>query len=161
MGHRVGVESCFTGGIRYIFCFCNLDINTEKRVLEWRGRIVLLLYNVELLYLLRLVINEWLSVAADKGSRSRKLKHDVIEAINDLIQDIATCHEQIAEQAVEHIHQKYVLVSYSMFRIKCFGLSSLSSHFNFYIWRKWPIFFGLELRDPIQRVYYFQCFVDG
>lgn len=45
--------------------------------------------------------------AADKSSRSRKLKHDVIEAVNELIQDIATCHEQIAEQAVEHIHQKY------------------------------------------------------
>lgn len=44
--------------------------------------------------------------AADKSSRSRKLKHDVIEAVNELIQDIATCHEQIAEQAVEHIHQK-------------------------------------------------------
>jgi translation initiation factor eIF-2B subunit beta len=34
------------------------------------------------------------------------LKHDVIEAVNELIQDINTCHEQIAEQAVEHIHQK-------------------------------------------------------
>ncbi|KAK9266786.1 hypothetical protein L1049_012517 [Liquidambar formosana] len=46
------------------------------------------------------------SKSADKSSRSRKLKHDVIEAVNELIQDIATCHEQIAEQAVEHIHQK-------------------------------------------------------
>lgn len=45
--------------------------------------------------------------AADKSSRSRKLKHDVIEAVNELIQDINTCHDQIAEQAVEHIHQKY------------------------------------------------------
>lgn len=44
--------------------------------------------------------------AADKSSRSRKLKHDVIEAVNELIEDICTCHEQIAEQAVEHIHQK-------------------------------------------------------
>jgi translation initiation factor 2B subunit (eIF-2B alpha/beta/delta family) len=44
--------------------------------------------------------------AVDKGSRGRKLKHDVIEAVNDLIQDISTCYEQIAEQAVEHIHQK-------------------------------------------------------
>lgn len=50
-------------------------------------------------------------LAADKSSRSRKLKHDVIEAVNELIQDITTCHEQIAEQAIEHIHQKYVLVS--------------------------------------------------
>ncbi|MBA0808789.1 hypothetical protein Gohar_024500, partial [Gossypium harknessii] len=44
-------------------------------------------------------------LAADKSSRSRKLKHDVIEAVNELIQDISTCHELIAEQAVEHIHQ--------------------------------------------------------
>ena len=51
--------------------------------------------------------NKFLLTAADKSSRSRKLKHDVIEAVNELIQDIATCHEQIAEQAVEHIHQKY------------------------------------------------------
>ncbi|KMS95421.1 hypothetical protein BVRB_008390 [Beta vulgaris subsp. vulgaris] len=51
------------------------------------------------------------SKSADKGSRSRKLKHDVIEAINDLIQDIATCHEQIAEQAVEHIHQNEVILT--------------------------------------------------
>lgn len=49
--------------------------------------------------------------AADKSSRSRKLKHDVIEAVNELIQDIGTCHDQIAEQAVEHIHQKYVIFS--------------------------------------------------
>ncbi|XP_050946273.1 uncharacterized protein LOC103503289 isoform X2 [Cucumis melo] len=51
--------------------------------------------------------SEGKSKSADKSSRSRKLKHDVIEAVNELIQDIATCHEQIAEQAVEHIHQKY------------------------------------------------------
>lgn len=64
--------------------------------------------------------------AADKSSRSRKLKHDVIEAVNELIQDIGTCHEQIAEQAVEHIHQKYVLppsFDYSFF------LSNIESFF--------------------------------
>lgn len=44
--------------------------------------------------------------AADKSSKTRKLKHNVIEAINELLLDIDTCHEQIAEQAVEHIHQK-------------------------------------------------------
>lgn len=46
--------------------------------------------------------------ATDKNSRSRKLKHNIIETVNELIQDINTCHEQIAEQAVEHIHQKYL-----------------------------------------------------
>lgn len=48
------------------------------------------------------------SAAIEKGSRVRKLKHDVIEAVNELIQDISTCYEQIAEQAVEHIHHKFV-----------------------------------------------------
>ncbi|XP_047174153.1 translation initiation factor eIF-2B subunit beta-like [Vigna umbellata] len=48
------------------------------------------------------------SRSVEKGTRGRKLKHDVIEAVNELIQDITSCHEQIAEQAVEHIHQKFV-----------------------------------------------------
>ncbi|KAM7472630.1 hypothetical protein LguiA_010813 [Lonicera macranthoides] len=51
------------------------------------------------------------SKSADKNSRSRKLKHNVIEAVNELIQDIVTCHEQIAEQAVEHIHQNEVILT--------------------------------------------------
>ncbi|CAM8966741.1 unnamed protein product [Rhodiola kirilowii] len=49
--------------------------------------------------------------SADKSVRSRKLKHDVIEAVNELIQDIATCHELIAEQAVEHIHHNEVILT--------------------------------------------------
>lgn len=54
-----------------------------------------------------LIVDKLFSLAAaDKSSRTRKLKHDVIEAVNELIQDITTCHEQIAEQAVEHIHHK-------------------------------------------------------
>lgn len=44
--------------------------------------------------------------AGDKSARSGKLKHEVIKAVNVLIEDIDTCHEQIAEQAVEHIHHK-------------------------------------------------------
>ncbi|KAK4271154.1 hypothetical protein QN277_019889 [Acacia crassicarpa] len=55
--------------------------------------------------------SEGKSRSADKGSRGRKLKHDVIEAVNDLIQDISTCHEQIAEQAVEHIHHNEVILT--------------------------------------------------
>ena len=47
----------------------------------------------------------------DRSSRSKELKRAIIEAINDLIIDIDTCHETISEQAVEHIHQKYVLLS--------------------------------------------------
>ncbi|KAI3821343.1 hypothetical protein L1987_08909 [Smallanthus sonchifolius] len=49
--------------------------------------------------------------STDKNSRSRKLKHTVIETVNELIQDIATCHEQIAEQAVEHIHHNEVILT--------------------------------------------------
>ncbi|CAH1439644.1 unnamed protein product [Lactuca virosa] len=49
--------------------------------------------------------------STDKNSRSRKLKHNVIETVNDLIQDIATCHEEIAEQAVEHIHHNEVILT--------------------------------------------------
>lgn len=55
--------------------------------------------------------SEGKSKSADRSSRSRKLKHDVIEAVNELILDITTCHEQIAEQAVEHIHQNEVILT--------------------------------------------------
>uniref|UniRef100_A0A452Y9J6 Translation initiation factor eIF2B subunit beta n=1 Tax=Aegilops tauschii subsp. strangulata TaxID=200361 RepID=A0A452Y9J6_AEGTS len=40
----------------------------------------------------------------DKSLKTRKLKHDVIAAIGDLIEEIDTCYDQISEQAVEHIH---------------------------------------------------------
>ncbi|KAF8043043.1 hypothetical protein BT93_A1400 [Corymbia citriodora subsp. variegata] len=55
--------------------------------------------------------SEGKSKSADKSSRSRRLKHDVIEAVNELIEDISTSHEQIAEQAVEHIHQNEVILT--------------------------------------------------
>ncbi|PIA48184.1 hypothetical protein AQUCO_01400631v1 [Aquilegia coerulea] len=48
---------------------------------------------------------------SDKSLRIRKLKHDVIEAVNQLLQEIDTCHELIAEQAVEHIHQNEVILT--------------------------------------------------
>ncbi|KAG0469895.1 hypothetical protein HPP92_015980 [Vanilla planifolia] len=51
------------------------------------------------------------SKSAERSSRSKKLKHDVIEAINELIQDIDTCHEQISEQAVGLIHQNEVILT--------------------------------------------------
>ncbi|ESQ34270.1 hypothetical protein EUTSA_v10007798mg [Eutrema salsugineum] len=51
------------------------------------------------------------SKSADKSSITRKLKHDVIEEVNQLIQEIAGCHEQIAEQAIEHIHQNEVILT--------------------------------------------------
>ncbi|KAF2913421.1 translation initiation factor eIF-2B subunit beta isoform X1 [Oryza sativa Japonica Group] len=49
--------------------------------------------------------------AGDKSSKSRKLKHDVIAAIGDLIDEIDTCYDQISEQAVEHIHQNEVILT--------------------------------------------------
>ncbi|KAL2461143.1 NagB/RpiA/CoA transferase-like superfamily protein [Abeliophyllum distichum] len=55
--------------------------------------------------------SEGKSKSADKNSMTRKLKHNVIEAVNELIQDISTCHELIAEQAVEHIHQNEVILT--------------------------------------------------
>ncbi|KAF6142200.1 hypothetical protein GIB67_037118 [Kingdonia uniflora] len=55
--------------------------------------------------------SEGKSKSIDKSSGIRKLKHDVIEAVNELIEDIDTCHEQIAEQAVEHIHQNEVILT--------------------------------------------------
>ncbi|KAL1811701.1 hypothetical protein ACET3Z_021766 [Daucus carota] len=55
--------------------------------------------------------SEGKSKSIDKNSRTRKLKHNIIETVNELIQDINTCHEQIAEQAVEHIHQNEVILT--------------------------------------------------
>jgi hypothetical protein len=56
-----------------------------------------------------LVCNGMLSLAAaDRNTEIWKLKHDVIRAVNELIEDINSCHEQIAEHAVELIHQKYL-----------------------------------------------------
>ena len=46
--------------------------------------------------------------AGDKTSKVWKLKHNVIEGINELLQEIDNYHAQVAEQALQHIHQKYV-----------------------------------------------------
>ncbi|KAL6851708.1 hypothetical protein ACP4OV_020272 [Aristida adscensionis] len=48
--------------------------------------------------------------AGDKSS-NKKLKHDVIAAIGDLIDEIDMCYEQISEQAVELIHQNEVILT--------------------------------------------------
>ncbi|KQJ96462.1 translation initiation factor eIF-2B subunit beta isoform X1 [Brachypodium distachyon] len=49
--------------------------------------------------------------AGDKSLKTRKLKHDVIAAIGDLIEEIDTCYDQISEQAVELIHQNEVILT--------------------------------------------------
>ncbi|XP_058201113.1 uncharacterized protein LOC131315901 [Rhododendron vialii] len=48
---------------------------------------------------------------ADRNLSSRKLKHNIIEAVNELIGEIDACHEQIAEQAVEYIHHNQVILT--------------------------------------------------
>ncbi|KAH9764225.1 translation initiation factor eif-2b subunit beta [Citrus sinensis] len=48
------------------------------------------------------------NIFAGKADKSaKKLKSELIKAVNELIEDINTCREGIAEQAMELIHQKY------------------------------------------------------
>ncbi|KAJ6771406.1 hypothetical protein OIU74_017782 [Salix koriyanagi] len=54
--------------------------------------------------------------SADRNAESWKLKHDVIRAVNELIEDINSCHEQIAEQSVELIHQNESLLTFGRSR---------------------------------------------
>lgn len=55
--------------------------------------------------------SEGKSRSADKNSRGWKLKHAVMEAINELLEDIDNYHAQVAEQALEHIHQNEVILT--------------------------------------------------
>ncbi|XP_061995192.1 uncharacterized protein LOC133713082 [Rosa rugosa] len=48
---------------------------------------------------------------ADKTPSSWQFKHQIIEGVNDLIEDINTCHELIADQALELIHQNEVILT--------------------------------------------------
>jgi translation initiation factor eIF-2B subunit beta len=51
------------------------------------------------------------SRSGDRNSVSWKLKHNVIEGITELLQDIENYHSQVAEQAIEHIHQNEVILT--------------------------------------------------
>lgn len=64
--------------------------------------------------------------ASEKNSRGWKLKHAVIEAINELLEDIDNNHAQIAEQALEHIHQEYA--DLQLYFSKCFLETRLQNH---------------------------------
>eukprot|EP00250_Pteridium_aquilinum_P015953 c22857_g1_i2 orf=155-949(-) len=55
--------------------------------------------------------SEGKSRLGDKNSKGWKLKHAVMEAINELLEDIDNCYAQIAEQAIEHIHQNEVILT--------------------------------------------------
>lgn len=46
-----------------------------------------------------------------KDARSQKLKHNIIQAVNELIAEIDFCHERIAEHAVEYIHHHEVILT--------------------------------------------------
>ncbi|KAM3708321.1 hypothetical protein ACJW31_02G088400 [Castanea mollissima] len=47
------------------------------------------------------------SKSLDQNAKSLKFRRKVISAVNDLIEDINTCHLMIAELALKHIHHKY------------------------------------------------------
>lgn len=48
------------------------------------------------------------AAAGEKNPTVWKLKHNVIEGINELLQEIDNYHAQVADQALQHIHQKYL-----------------------------------------------------
>ncbi|KAL3578008.1 hypothetical protein D5086_019512 [Populus alba] len=54
--------------------------------------------------------------SADRNTEIWKLKHDVIRAVNELIEDINSCHEQIAEHAVELIHHNEIILTFGRSR---------------------------------------------
>ncbi|XP_024358672.1 uncharacterized protein [Physcomitrium patens] len=51
------------------------------------------------------------SRSGDRNSVSWKLKHNVIEGITELLQDLDDYHTHVAEQALEHIHQNEVILT--------------------------------------------------
>ncbi|GAY45433.1 hypothetical protein CUMW_089480 [Citrus unshiu] len=52
------------------------------------------------------------NIFAGKADKSaKKLNSELIKAVNELIEDINTCHEGIAEQAMELIHQNEVILT--------------------------------------------------
>lgn len=71
------------------------------------------IFMLALMVLDRTYCDFFVFIVGDKNSKGWKLKHAVMEAINELLQDIDSYHSQIAEQALEHIHQKYVWLQVS------------------------------------------------
>ncbi|CAI5534293.1 unnamed protein product [Closterium sp. Naga37s-1] len=51
------------------------------------------------------------AAAATAAAAERKLKHVVIERINDLLEEIDNHQSQLADQALEHIHQNEVILT--------------------------------------------------
>lgn len=69
-------------------------------------------------------------IAGDRNSVSWKLKHNVIEGITELLQDIDDYHTQVAEQAIEHIHQKYVMHICRRLSLAFYSLCYLSCYYS-------------------------------
>lgn len=57
------------------------------------------------------------SKSAEKNPKIWKLKHSVIEGINELLQEIDNYHSQVAEQALQHIHQNEVILTCGRSRV--------------------------------------------
>lgn len=51
------------------------------------------------------------SKSGEKNPTVWKLKHNVIEGINELLQEIDNYHAQVADQALQHIHQNEVILT--------------------------------------------------
>lgn len=47
----------------------------------------------------------------DPKIREKRLKHAVIEGINDLLEEVDNCQDQLASQATDHIHQNQVIIT--------------------------------------------------
>eukprot|EP00249_Psilotum_nudum_P012480 c23810_g1_i2 orf=522-1502(-) len=60
--------------------------------------------------------SEGRSKSVDRNPKISKLKHNVIEGINELLEEIDSYHSQVAEQAIEHIHQNEVILTYGRSR---------------------------------------------
>ncbi|KAH7435029.1 hypothetical protein KP509_06G045900 [Ceratopteris richardii] len=55
--------------------------------------------------------SECKSKSGEKNSKVWRLKHSVIEGINELLQEIDSYHAQVAEQALQHIHHNEVIMT--------------------------------------------------
>lgn len=55
--------------------------------------------------------SEGKSKSGDRNPKTWKLKHCVIEGINELLQEIDNYHSQVAEQALQHVHQGVVILT--------------------------------------------------
>ncbi|MCO5584146.1 hypothetical protein L7F22_038069 [Adiantum nelumboides] len=51
------------------------------------------------------------SKSGEKNSKIWKLKHSVIEGINELLQEIDSYHAEVADQALQHIHHNEVIMT--------------------------------------------------